>query len=71
MTDSPIVIAEKIESGDLPSSTRAGRMEMDLHTEALAAAAIGLRDAELALKAARERYAAALQAFNRYVAPVG
>lgn len=42
----------------------------EFYVEALAAAAVILRDAEFAVKAARESYGRALQAFNRHVAPV-
>lgn len=62
---SGIAIAEE---GIAP--TRAGRMEFDLHAEALATAARDLRDAELARIAAGKRYQEALKAFNEFVAPV-
>lgn len=64
---SPIAMAE---SGDV-KPTRAGRMEFDLLAESLAARAVELRDAELAVRAAQQRYREALQAFNQFVAPVG
>lgn len=67
--DSGAAIAAKLESGEL-QPTRAGRMELDLHVEALAGAAQRLRDAELEVRAAQKAYGEALQAFNRFVAPV-
>ena len=41
----------------------------DAVVEALKSATVALRDAGLAVRAAQERYQAALQAFNRFVAP--
>lgn len=50
--------------------TRAGGMERELIVQRLELAAIRYRDAQLAQKQALAEYQAALDAFNKFVAPV-
>lgn len=64
--DSGLAIEAKLESGEL-KPTRAGGVERALHIEAMEAAALRLRDAELAVQQARDAYAQAINAFTRFV----
>lgn len=59
--------ADAVTTDDLERERKA---ERDHLADILAAAAIRLRDAELAKQKAGKEYAEALRAFNEFVAPV-